>query len=199
MENAHHAVLALTKHQGLLRPRDLHAHGLPSVALTRLVRQGQLIRIGRGLYAYPDRHISEHGVLAEVACKYPKAVVCLLSALRVHDLTTQAPFETWLGIPNKARAPRMDYPPLRIIRFSDTAMTEGVEEHQIDGITVRVTSIERTVADCFKLRNKIGLDVAIEALQEAWRAKRLNMDKLWHHATLCRVANVMRPYMESLP
>lgn len=198
MDNAHHVILDLARRQGLLRPRDLNTHGLPSVALTRLVRQGLLVRVCRGLYATPDRSMSEHGTLAEVACKYPKTIVCLLSALRVHDLTTQAPFEIWVGIPNKARAPRMDYPPLRIVRFSKAALYDGVEEHQIDGVTVRVTSVERTVADCFKFRNKIGLDVALESLHEAWRAKRLDMNQLWHHARLCRVANVMRPYMESL-
>ena len=126
------------------------------------------------------------------------SIVCLLSALRVHDLTTQSPFEVWLAIPNKARAPKMDYPPLRIVRFSGAALTDGIEEHRIDGVTVRVTNVARTVADCFKFRNKIGLDVAMEALQEAWRAKRVSMDELWRYASLCRVANVMRPYMESL-
>jgi len=117
----------------------------------------------------------------------------------VHDLTTQSPFEVWLAIPNKARAPKMDYPPLRVVRFSGAALTDGIEEHQIDGVTVRVTNVARTVADCFKFRNKIGLDVALEALQESWRAKRVTMDELWRYANLCRVANVMRPYMESQP
>lgn len=198
METSYQTILDLAVQRGLIRPRDLDALGLPSVALTRLVRQGLLVRVGRGLYARPDRSVSEHGTLAEVARKHPQAIVCLLSALRVHDLTTQSPFEVWLAIPNKARAPRMDYPPLRIVRFSGAALTDGIEEHQIDGVTVRVTNVARTVADCFKFRNKIGLDVAMEALQEAWRAKRVSMDELWRYASLCRVANVMRPYMESL-
>jgi predicted transcriptional regulator of viral defense system len=198
METSHQTILDLAAQRGLIRPRDLDALGLPSVALTRLVRQGLLVRVGRGLYACPDRSVSEHGTLAEVARKHPQAIVCLLSALRVHDLTTQSPFEVWLAIPNKARAPKMDYPPLRIVRFSGAALTDGIEEHQIDGVTVRVTNIARTVADCFKFRNKIGLDVAMEALQEAWRAKRVSMDELWRYATVCRVANVMRPYMVSL-
>ncbi|WP_179402626.1 type IV toxin-antitoxin system AbiEi family antitoxin domain-containing protein [Burkholderia guangdongensis] len=198
MESSHQHILDLARTLGLVRPRDLVAQGLPRVALTRLVRQGLLTRIGRGLYAIPDRPVSEHGSLAEVARKHPHAIVCLLSALRVHDLTTQSPFEVWLGIPNKARAPKMEYPPLRIVRFSGSSLTDGIEEHQVDGVTVRVTSVARTVADCFKFRNKIGLDVALEALQETWRAKRVSMDDLWRYATLCRVANVMRPYMESL-
>ena len=198
MATSHQNILDLAAERGLIRPRDLTERGLPTVALTRLVRQGRLQRVGRGLYALPDRPVSEHNALAEVARKHPQAIVCLLSALRFHGLTTQSPFEVWLAIPNKARAPKMDYPPLRIVRFSGVALTRGVEDHVIDGVPVRVTSVARTVADCFKFRNKIGLDVALEALQEAWRAKRASMDELWRYATLCRVANVMRPYMESL-
>ena len=198
MATSHQNILDLAAERGLIRPRDLTERGLPTVALTRLVRQGRLQRVGRGLYALPDRPVSEHNALAEVARKHPQAIVCLLSALRIHDLTTQSPFEVWLAIPNKARAPKMDYPPLRIVRFSGAALTRGVEDHVIDGVPVRVTSVARTVADCFKFRNKIGLDVALESLQEAWRAKRASMDELWRYATLCRVANVMRPYMESL-
>jgi predicted transcriptional regulator of viral defense system len=198
MTTSHQNILDLAAERGLIRPRDLTERGLPTVALTRLVRQGRLQRVGRGLYALPDRPVSEHNALAEVARKHPQAIVCLLSALRFHDLTTQSPFEVWLAIPNKARAPKMDYPPLRIVRFSGAALTRGVEDHVIDGVPVRVTSVARTVADCFKFRNKIGLDVALESLQEAWRAKRASMDELWRYATLCRVANVMRPYMESL-
>ena len=198
MATSHQNILDLAAQRGLIRPRDLTERGLPTVALTRLVRQGRLQRVARGLYALPDRPVSEHNALAEVARKHPQAIVCLLSALRFHGLTTQSPFEVWLAIPNKARAPKMDYPPLRIVRFSGVALTRGVEDHVIDGVPVRVTSVARTVADCFKFRNKIGLDVALEALQEAWRAKRASMDELWRYATLCRVANVMRPYMESL-
>jgi predicted transcriptional regulator of viral defense system len=198
MESNHRRILTLASEQGLIRPRDLIAHGLHRVALTRLVRQGLLTRVGRGLYARPDRSVSEHGTLAEVARKHPQTIVCLLSALRVHDLTTQSPFEVWLAIPNKARAPKLEYPPLRIMRFSGAALTGGIEDHQVDGVTVRVTNVARTVADCFKFRNKIGLDVAMDALQEAWAHKRVTMDELWRYASLCRVANVMRPYMESL-
>jgi len=198
MADSYQNILDLAAERSLIRPRDLTERGLPTVALTRLVRQGRLQRVGRGLYALPDRPVSEHNALAEVARKHPQAIVCLLSALRFHDLTTQSPFEVWLAIPNKARAPKMDYPPLRIVRFSGAALTRGVEDHVIDGVPVRVTSVARTVADCFKFRNKIGLDVALESLQEAWRAKRASMDELWRYATLCRVANVMRPYMESL-
>lgn len=198
MDTTAERLIDLVRNRGLIRPRDLAPLGIPRVALTRAVRRGQLERIGRGLYGLPGRPVSAHGALAEVARRVPKGVVCLLSALRFHGLTTQAPFEVWLAIDNKAIAPKLDYPPLRIVRFSGAALTAGVEEHVVDGVTVRVTGVAKTVADCFKYRNKIGLDVALEALREAWRKKRMTSDDLWHYAKVCRVANVMRPYMESL-
>lgn len=198
MDTTAERLIDLVRNQGLIRPRDLAPLGIPRVALTRAVRRGQLERIGRGLYGLPGRPVSAHGALAEVARRVPKGVVCLLSALRFHGLTTHAPFEVWLAIDNKAIAPKLDYPPLRIVRFSGAALTEGVEEHVVDGVTVRVTGVAKTVADCFKYRNKIGLDVALEALREAWRGKRMTSDDLWRYAKVCRVANVMRPYMESL-
>ena len=198
MENAHAPILDMARRQGLLRPRDVEACGFSRMALSTLVRQGKLIRLCRGLYALPDRPASEHATLAEVVSKHPNVLVCLLSALQFHGLTTQSPFEVWVAIANKARAPKMDYPPLRIVRFSGDALTAGVEAHLVDGVTVQVTSVAKTVADCFKYRNKIGLDVALEALREAWSAKRVKMDDLWQCAQICRVANVMRPYLEVL-
>ena len=192
--NLHH----LAQTQGLIRTRDLEPLGIPRVALTRAVRRGELERVGRGLYGLPGRVVSAQGTLAEVARKVPKGIVCLLSALRFYELTTQSPFEIWLAIENKAVKPKLDYPPLRIVRFSGVAFTEGVEEHVVDGVTVRVTSVAKTVANCFKYRNKIGLDVAMESLREAWNEKRMTSDEIWHFAKVCRVANVMRPYLESL-
>lgn len=191
-------LLDLVRAQGLVRPSDLAPLGIARVALTRAVRRGQLERVGRGLYGLTGRPVSAHGTLAEVARRVPRGVVCLLSALRVHELTTQAPFQVWLAIDNKAAAPRLDYPPLRVVRFSGAALTEGVEAHVIDGVTVRVTGVAKTVADCFKYRHKIGLDVALEALREAWAARRMSSDEIWHYARIDRVANVMRPYLESL-
>lgn len=188
----------LVRSRGLIRPRDLEPLEISRISLTRAVRRGELERVGRGLYGLPERQVSEHGALAEVARRVPKGVVCLLSALRFHGLTTQAPFQIWLAIDNKAVAPRLDYPPLRIVRFSGAALTEGVEEHVVDGVVVRITGVAKTVADCFKYRNKIGLDVALEALREAWRERRMTSDDLWRHAKTCRVANVMRPYLDSL-
>jgi len=198
MDTATDRLLDLVRTQGLVRPNDLAPLGIPRVALTRAVRRGQLERVGRGLYGLMARPVSAHGTLAEVALRVPKGVICLLSALRFHGLTTQAPFEVWLAIDNKAAIPKMDYPPLRINRFSGAALTGGIEEHVVDGVTVRVTSVAKTVADCFKYRNKIGLDVALEALREAWKNKRITSDEIWLYAKIDRVANVMRPYLESL-
>jgi predicted transcriptional regulator of viral defense system len=186
------------REHGLIRPRDLAQLGVSRTVLTRAVRRGLLARVGRGLYGLPERSVSAHGVLAEVAQRVPKGVICLLSALRFHGLTTQAPFQVWLAVENKAAAPKLDYPPLRLVRFSGAALTEGVEEHRVDGVSVRVTSVAKTVADCFKFRNKIGMDVALEALREGWDAKRFSSDELWYFAKIDRVANVMYPYLESL-
>jgi len=198
MEPATKRLIDLTRSRGLIRPRDLAPLAISRVSLTRAVRSGQLERIGRGLYGLPGREISAHGSLAEVARRVPKGVVCLLSALRFHGLTTQAPFEVWLAIENKALAPKLDYPPLRIVRFSGEAFTDGVEKHTVDAVTVQVTSVAKTIADCFKFRHKIGIDVALEALRDAWKGKRMSSEDIWHYAKICRVANVMRPYLESL-
>lgn len=198
MDTYEQQVRKLAKRRRMVRSCDLEEQGLPRVTLTRMVRKGQLERVGRGLYTLPNSQVSEHTSLAQLARKCPHGIICLLSALRVHNLTTQAPHEVWLAISSKARPPKIDYPKLRIVRFSGPALTEGFDEHNIDGVNVRVTSIPKTVADCFKYRYKIGLDVALEALQEANRSKRMNMDELWHFAKLCRVSRVMRPYIESL-
>ena len=191
-------LIELVKARGLIRPCDLKSLEIPRISLTRAVRRGQLERVGRGLYGLPEREISAHGSLAEVAIRVPKGIICLLSALRFHGLTTQSPFEVWLAIENKALASKLDYPPLRIVRFSGDALTAGVEEHIVDGVTIRITGVAKTVADCFKYRNKIGLDVALEALRDAWHEKRMTGDEIWRYAKVCRVANVMRPYLDSL-
>lgn len=188
----------LAQKRGLLRARDLASKNIPRVTLSRLVAAGQLKQVSRGLYALPGKTKSENHPLAEVAARNAHGVFCLLTALRFHGLTTQSPHEVWLAIPNKARAPTLDYPPLRVMRFSGPALTKGVERHVVDGVTVRIYSVAKTVADCFKYRNKIGLDVALEALRESRREKRATMDALWRYAKVCRVANVMRPYLESV-
>jgi predicted transcriptional regulator of viral defense system len=192
------AALALARAVPLLRARDLAAHGLPTVVLTRLVAAGKLERHARGVYSLPSRKISEHRSLAEVALRAPHGVICLLSALRVHGVGTQALFEVWLAIPNNMAAPKLDHPAVRAVRMSGPALTEGVEHKTFDGVAVKVFSAAKTVADCFKFRNKIGLDVALEALREATRRRLFTNDELWRHAAIDRVARVMRPYLEGL-
>lgn len=198
MEAASVSLLDLAQGKALLRPSDAVARGHSRLYLAQLAQRGLVHKVSRGLYALPQRKASEFASLAEVASKHPQALVCLLSALVFHGLTTQAPFEAWIAVDNKARAPQMPYPPLRIARFSGPALTEGVELHNIEGVPVKITSVPKTIADCFKYRNKIGLDVAMEALKEAWSAKRVSMDELWHYGQICRVQNVMRPYLEGL-
>lgn len=189
--------LAIIRRAGILRPRDLDRHGIARTYLQRLERQGLLERVGRGLYRLPSADLTEHHSLAAACKAVPHGVVCLISALRFHDLTTQAPHQVWLAIDRRAWRPRQTTPPLRIVRFSGRALTEGVETHEIEGVHVRIYGPAKTVADCFKYRNKIGLDVAIEALRDYRRRHPRGLDELWHFARICRVSNVMRPYLEA--
>ena len=191
-------VVNLARRQGLLRPRDLKAKGIARQYLVLAMRQGLVERLGRGLYRMPGVITSEHQSLAQVCKKTPARVVCLLSALRFHDLTTQNPFEVWLAIGQKASVPRMDTVALRIIRFSGAALTQGVETHKIHGVPVRVYGIAKTIADCFKCRNKIGLNVAIEALRDCVQQRKTSVDELVRYARICRVERVMSPYLEAM-
>lgn len=198
MTSTEQRIKTLLRRAGTARSRELVAAGISRSELSRMVATGQLMRVARGLYAMPDYQGGEHSALVAVAKRAPGVVFCLLTALRIHDLTTQAPFEVWIAIGNKDHPPRLDYPPLRTMRFSAAALAAGVETHRIDGAEVRVTSVAKTVADCFKFRNKIGLDVALEALREARRARKASADDLWRYARINRVTNVMRPYLEAV-
>ena len=191
-------VLQLVEQAGVLRPRDLDAYGIPRVYLSRLCERGLLRRVGRGLYVLPDADVSEYHTLAEAAKRVPHGVICLLSALRFHGLTTQAPFEVWMAIGTKAWRPRVDAPPLRFVRFSARTLEAGVDTTTIEGVSVRVFSPAKTVADCFKYRNKIGLDVALEALRDCRGQRKCTVDELLHYAAISRVANVIRPYLEAI-
>ncbi|MDB4997298.1 MAG: hypothetical protein JWM74_4730 [Myxococcaceae bacterium] len=183
--------------KSVLRSRDFEAHGVSRVALSRLVAEGTLERLGRGLYTVPRGKVTEHRTLVEASVRVPKGVVCLLSALQFHKLSTQSPHEVWLAIDVKARKPVVDWPPIRIVRFSGPALTHGVDAHTLEGVEVHITSAAKTVADCFKYRNKIGLDVALEALTE-YRRKRGSVDALMKAAAVDRVAVVLRPYLEAI-
>jgi len=191
-------VLELVRDRGVLRPRDLDSVGIPREYLRRLCNEGLLERPGRGLYVAADAEPTEMETVAEACRRIPHGVVCLLSALRYHDLTTQSPFEVWMALSRKARLPKVDYPAVRVVRFSGSALEYGVEEHPVGTVPIRVYSPAKTVADCFKYRNKIGRDVAMEALRDCWKKRRANMDELWDAAKVCRMTNVMRPYLETL-
>jgi predicted transcriptional regulator of viral defense system len=191
-------VLRLAREHKLLRARDVAQHGLPTIALSRLVQAGKLERVARGLYGLPDTEMSEFRSLAEVSARVPKGVVCLLSALRFHEIGTQAPHEVWIAIPPHMVSPRLDQPAIRVVRMSDETLAEGVDRLKIDGVDVAVFTAARTIVDCFRFRNKIGLDVALEALRDGWSQRKFTLDDIWRHAARGRVANVMRPYIEAI-
>lgn len=191
-------LLELIRTEGVIRSGELKERGFSPEQLRRLRHRGLVEQIGRGLYRLPAQEITEHQSLVEASRRVPHGVVCLLSALRFHEMTTQNPFEVWLAVDRKAWLPKVDHPPLRVVRFSGAALTEGVEEHEIQGVPVRVYNPAKTVADCFKYRNKIGLDVAIEALRDGVEKRLATFDSLWEYARVCRVSNVMRPYLESV-
>ena len=191
-------LLTFAKTRPILRAADAARLGVHSQLLTRLVAEGTLERVGRGRYRSPSADVTEHHGLALTAAAVPRGVVCLLSALVFHGVGTQNPSEVWLAVDRRARAPKAAWPPLRVVRFSGRALTEGVETHRIEGEPVRVYSLPKTIADCFKYRNKVGMDVALEALKDAWHHQRVRMADLDEYARVCRVARVMRPYIEAL-
>jgi len=189
--------LELLQEKVMVRAHEFARNGVAGETLQQLLRSGVLVRVSRGLYAAPDRALNEHDQLAQLAIKHPRVVFCLLTALQIHGLTTQAPHEVWVAISPNARAPQVEFPPLRVVRLSDPDIQ--IEQISLDGVVrIPVTSAAKTVVDCFKFRNKIGLDVALEALKDAWRQKKVSMDDLWESAQLCRMTNVMRPYLECL-
>jgi predicted transcriptional regulator of viral defense system len=189
-------IAALTAKLGIVRVRDLRQRKLHPEYLRRMVAEGILERTGRGLYLLSSAEISPSHSMALAAKWKPDSVVCLLSALSFHEIGTQLPRQVWIAIGRRHATPRISNPPIRVFRFSGSALTEGVEIHRLQGVPVRIYSPAKTVADCFKYRHKIGLDVPLEALRDGWRKKRFTMDELWEFARICRVANVMRPYLE---
>lgn len=190
--------MALARARGIVRARDFTTAGIARTYIQRLCRDGLLVRAGRGLYQAADAEIETQHSLVEASRALPHGVVCLLSALQFHGLTTQTPHEVWMTIGSKKWAPRKPPVSLRIIRATGAALSDGVERHEIEGIEVPIYSAAKTVADCFKHRNKVGIDVAIEALRDCLRQRKCSVDDLWRYARVCRVQNVMRPYLEAL-
>lgn len=192
------AVVELTRQHGAIRSKDLERFGIARTYLQRLREEGVLERVARGTYRLTDFPVTEHATLVEAARRVPHGVICLLSALRFHGLGTQLPPQVWVAIDRKAWKPKVPELPIRFVRFSGRALTEGIEQHQVEGVELRVYSAPKTVADCFKYRHKIGLDVALEALQDCRRRRRCSVDDLWRYAGLDRVQRVMQPYMEAV-
>jgi len=191
-------VLALAKRHGVITAGEAARAGIHSQHLTRLVAEGVLERIARGHYRLAGRPITEHHGLVVAARAVPHGVICLLSALVFHGIGTQLPAEVWIAIDRRAHAPSLQNPPLRLLRFSGAAFTSGVEIHKVEGQALRIYGVAKTLADLFKLRNQVGLDVAIEAMREAWRERKFTMEALDRAACVCRVAHVMKPYVEAV-
>jgi len=191
-------LLELAASRRLLRGADARDIGVSPQLLIKLQQAGRLVRVARGVYSLPDAPLTEHQSLVEVCRRVPKAVICLLSALRFHELGSQAPHEVWLALPEGVRSPSVDYPALRIVRLRDAAYSEGIETVMDEGAPIRVYGVAKTISDCFKFRHKIGLDVALEALKDAWQRRLVSMDELTHFARINRVERVMLPYLEAL-
>ena len=185
-------ILQLARKNRLLRLSEVTAAGVHPEYVRRLTRQGHLTRVGRGLYALPSLKPTEYHTLVEVAKRVPKAVFCLLTALRFHDLGTQNPRDVWLAVDRRAGIPKIDFTPVRIVRISGTALSAGIDEHDIEGVRVHITSPARTVVDCFKFRNKIGINVAVEALRDYRRLRKGTVDELWRLANRLRMAKVSK-------
>ena len=188
----------LLAHEGMIRAKDLAELNIPRIYLSRLLEKGELERVARGLYILTDHDPTESHTIAQVARKIPNGIVCLLSALQFHGLTTQLPHQVWVAIDYKARKPHIPELPIRIFRYSKSALTEGYKIHKIENVEVRIYEPAKTVADCFKYRNKIGLDVALEALTDCRNQNKCTNDELWKYAKICRVTNIMRLYMEAI-
>ena len=194
-------LLKLARSRAIFRARDVAKLGIHTGTLTKMARAGELERVGAGRYKLKlpaKRRITEHHDLVEAASAVPWSVVCLVSALRFHNLGTQLPHQVWLAVPRGTRVPQLAVPLLRIVNISPAVFDIGIEEHRLEGQVVKVYNVARTVADCFRFRNTVGLDVALEALTEAWRSRRLNLDELNRIAKRLRVQRVMQPYLDTV-
>lgn len=191
-------VLQIARKKRLFRLSEAVAAGVHPEYVRRLTRQGRLTRVGRGLYTLTTAEATEHHTLAEISKRVPKAIFSLLTALRFHGLGTQNPREVWLAVDRRGGIPRVDFTPIRVVRVSGAALTSGIEAHNVDGVRVRVTSPARTVVDCFRFRNKLGVDVAVEALKDYRRLRKGTVDELWRQAERLRMTRVMRPYWDAM-
>ena len=191
-------LLKHVQNHGIVRPRDLDVIGIPRAVLKRLVDRGELVRRSRGIYTTPEHEPTRHTDLAEVCLRVPSATVCLISALEFHELTTQVPHAVWIMIDRAGRRPNIEHPPLRVVYASGEALRAGVQTQTIEGVAVRLTDPAKTVADCFKYRDHVGQDVAIEALRDCLRQRKASPSQIYEMAKIDRVATVVRPYLEAL-
>ena len=191
-------VADLIRNKAVVTVKEVLAEKISRNTLANLAKKGELVRLKPGVYESIYRDISENESLVDVSAQAPKAIITLLSALQFHGLTTQNPNHVWIAFPRGQRVPKITYPPIRHFIFSDKPYVYGAEKHEVQGVTIQVYSIAKTIADCFKYRNKIGLDVALEALKEGLRENKATRDEIWNAAKICRVQNIIRPYMESL-
>jgi predicted transcriptional regulator of viral defense system len=182
---------------GQLRMSEAIERGISRYMLYMLRDKGVIEQVSRGVYRLADLPPISNPDLVTVGLRFPNAVICLVSALAYHEITTQIPHTVSVAVPRESRQPSLDYPPLSVHRFSEQAFRSGIEEHQIDGVPVKIYSLEKTLADCFKFRNKIGMDVVLEALKLYKSRKQFNLDDLLKYAKICRVEKVMYPYLEA--
>lgn len=192
------AILEMARRMGTIRIKDLLEGRIHPEFARRLVQKGLLVRASRGLYTLPGAEITEYHDLAIVAKRVPKGVICLTSALRFHNSGTQLPRRIWMALPRGSATPRLSYPPVSFIRLSGTAYSEGIEEHAIEGVGVKVYNQAKTIADCFRFRNRIGLEAALEATRECLRDRKATSDDIHRYATICRAWNIMKPYLEAI-
>lgn len=192
------AALRMAERLGVLRLRDARAEGIHPEVLRRLARQGQLVKIARGIYALASADLSTHHDLALASARVPHGTICMLSALSYHEIGTQLPHEVWMMIDRRSRKPRIDRPAMRFVLASGPALALGIEQVEINGATVRIFNPAKTVVDCFRYRRHIGLDAAIEAMRETLRQRRGTPSQIDEYARQCRVASVIRPYLEAI-
>jgi predicted transcriptional regulator of viral defense system len=192
------AIAIYKKHGGMLRTAQALREGIHPDTIYTMRDSGAIYAVSRGVYRLAGSPQFGNPDLVTVATRIPGGVICLISALAFHELTTQIPHEVHVALPRGAEEPRLDHPPIKIYRFTGKAFTEGVEIHEVDGVAVRIYSPEKTLADCFKFRNRIGLDTAIEAIRFYRERRNVKVDELMRYAAICRVEKIIRPYLEAL-
>jgi predicted transcriptional regulator of viral defense system len=185
------------KHGGQLRMSEALSHGITRYMLYSLRDKGLIAQVTRGVYRLMELPPLSNPDLVTVSLRFPNAVICLISALYYHNMTTQIPHAVSVAVPRNSRIPSLDYPPVQAHRFTDKAYHSGIENHIIDGASVKIYTPEKTLADCFKFRNKIGMEIVLEALKLYRTRHPFNIEKLLMYAEVCRVKKIMTPYLEA--